>query len=282
METKPFYMAAYDTESVNCIKGVRSIVKQHLKYNVTATFFIVGELLEDKLWASEIKGLLDNPLFDVQSHTYTHYPVFPIDNSVPSPAHKQKVLDEIKKTNDIIEKVFNKKVIGFRPPGGYADGLGRSLWLLNGLWYEGIQFISSQLTGPNNTVPAPLANPYWNETDVLRPLLELPGHDWHENILKGHNPGYVMWPPSVPWGYPVQKPKSAKEEFEVFKKGIDCVFNSGEYLYYSPIMHPWSIYRFNKEAETIRLILEYIKSIGMDDRKFVDVYRDIDNDEIEI
>ena len=64
----PLYLAAYDVESVRCIKGVRSIVKQHKKHGIPATFFMVGELLEDPAWAAEAQELLNNPLFEVQSH----------------------------------------------------------------------------------------------------------------------------------------------------------------------------------------------------------------------
>ena len=282
MNEKPFYIAAYDTESVMCLEGVRAITMQHLKYNVPATFFVVGELLEDKTFASEMKSLLDNPLFDVQSHTYTHFSVIPRDGSTPDEAFKQRVFDEIKRTNDILQNTFNKKIIGFRTPCGYHDGLGRNKWLLNKLWYEGIRFISSQLVGPGTTVPAPLSNPYWNETDILRPLLELPGHGWHDNVVKGYNHVDLSWPPIFPWGYPTNKPSSPSDLFNIHKHEIDYVFNGEKYMYYSPIMHPWSIHRFNENAETINLLLKYIIDIGMEGRKFSDVYKDIKERKIKI
>ena len=279
----PFYLAAYDTESVRCIKGVRAIVRQHLKYQVPATFFVVGELLEDEDWAAEAKELLSDPSFDVQSHTYTHRAVFPSPyEREPDAGYKEAVVDEIKKANTIIEKVFGKKPIGYRPPGGYEDGLGRAGWLLNALWREGIRFISSQLAGPGHTYPTPLCNPYWNETDVLRPLLELPAYGWHDNALKGYQRFGASWPPVLPWGYPTHAVTTPEEEFDVHKKGIDYILEDGGYLYYSPVMHPWSTYRFNKDAETLGLLLAYVREMDMPCKLYADVYREIESGGITI
>jgi len=249
---------------------------------VPATFFLVGELLEDPDWAAEAKDLLSYPLFDVQSHTYTHIPVIPLDLSTPDIAYQNHVADEIKKTNAIIEKVFGTEVIGFRTPGGYENGLGTAAWLIHALWRSGIRYSSSQLTGPGCTNPSPLAKPYWNETDILHPILELPACDWHDNALKGFNRVPIQWPPLLPWGYPTREPTTPQEEFEVYKQGIDYVFSGTEYLYYSPIMHPWSVYRFNHNADTIGLILSYVKELGMECRKFSDIFDDIDSERIVI
>ncbi len=266
------YLAAYDTESIRCIHGVRAIVAQHLKYNAPATFFIVGELLEDKRWAEEIKELMDSPLFEVASHSYTHIIVKP-HKSFQNEAPEQSFLrDQIVKTNERLKETFGCDIVGFRTPCGFYEGLKGNTEILRELWDSGIRYVSSMLMGRGDTVPALLKQPfYYDSEDILRPLLELPGHDWHDNVLKGYNFCPITWPPELPWGYPKAPPSTPQEEFAVYKKGLDYAVEN-HLTYYSPIFHPWSVYRFNSDAETIGLLLEYAQSKNMECANFFQMY----------
>lgn len=40
------YIAAYDTESPNCLAACRKIVDVHRRHDMPATFFITGQTLE--------------------------------------------------------------------------------------------------------------------------------------------------------------------------------------------------------------------------------------------
>lgn len=270
------YVAAYDTESLRCINGVRSIVKQHKKHNAPATFFLVGELLEHKEIAHELRELLDDPLFEVGSHTQTHELVKvhkAYNNGAPGFA---MLIEQITKSISIIENTFGKPVVGFRTPCGFYDGIKGEAALLRLLWDNGIRYVSSKLMGRGDTVPSELSEPYWYEEDILRPILELPGHDWHDNVLKGYNFCPTAWPPSLPWGYPERPPQTPEEEASIYFKGIDYAVEHS-YTYYSPVLHPWSVYRFNKDAETIGLLLEHAAekrmkpmNFGMQYRQFVE------------
>ena len=51
---KTSYMASYDTESIRCLEGLRSILRHHRELDIPATIFVTGELLEDKSWAGGI------------------------------------------------------------------------------------------------------------------------------------------------------------------------------------------------------------------------------------
>lgn len=83
---------------------ILDILKQ---YNIKATFFVVGEnveAMEEKLLRAAEEG------HEIGNHTYTHKFITKIsENSLKS---------EIKKTEDIIEKVTGQKPKLFRPPGG--------------------------------------------------------------------------------------------------------------------------------------------------------------------
>ena len=64
------YIAAYDTESPRCLAACRTIVEMHRKHAMPATFFITGKTLEAD--PEEYRRLLDDPLFEIASHTYSH------------------------------------------------------------------------------------------------------------------------------------------------------------------------------------------------------------------
>ena len=69
-----FFVSAYDTEFIrdpnHSLKAVETITEIHRGHDAPATFFIVGRLLEKA--GERFRTLLEEKLFDVQSHTYTH------------------------------------------------------------------------------------------------------------------------------------------------------------------------------------------------------------------
>ena len=69
-KTQTRYIAAYDTESAACLEACRKIVEVHKRFKMPATFFIVGKVLDAN--SSEYRKLLDDPLFEIASHTYSH------------------------------------------------------------------------------------------------------------------------------------------------------------------------------------------------------------------
>jgi peptidoglycan/xylan/chitin deacetylase (PgdA/CDA1 family) len=257
------YVAAYDTESLRCINGVRSIVKQHKKHNAPATFFIVGELLTHKEISEELAVLLDDPLFEIGSHTFSHELMKQhkfYNNLAPD---SSLLKEQIEKTNELIKATFKCNIVGFRTPCGFYNGIKGEHVLQRLLWENGIRYVSSKLMGRGDTVPSELSEPFWyDEDDILRPLLELPAHDWHDNVLKGYNFCPVAWPPSLPWGYPERPPKTPQEEAAIYQKGISYAIQVNA-TYYSPVLHPWSTYRFNRDAETIELLLSFAETNGM-------------------
>jgi peptidoglycan/xylan/chitin deacetylase (PgdA/CDA1 family) len=259
---KTAYIAAYDLENeVLSPAALEVIADVHARHDVPATFFVVGRLLEVNPGKYEV--LRDEELFDVESHTYSHGL---LKNSV---VHGEGVsLDvvetEVARAGELLSSTFNREIIGLRTPCGFYRGLQGRKDVLEVLWRNGIRFVSSDLRGRLDTLPAPFTQPYWYKEDGFPQLLELPGHDWHDNVLKGYGAVPAFWPPIFPWGLPRNPPETPEEEFEkVYRHSIDYAIEQ-DLTYYSPIMHPWSIYRFNKEAKTIDLILSHAKKRGME------------------
>jgi peptidoglycan/xylan/chitin deacetylase (PgdA/CDA1 family) len=80
-------------------------------YNAKATFFCTGKQIEQH--QNIIKSIISNG-HTLGNHSYSHSPYFDFYG-------KQKVITEIKKTNDLIESIIGKKMNLFRPPYGVTN-----------------------------------------------------------------------------------------------------------------------------------------------------------------
>jgi len=269
------YVPVYDVEYLQdveySLRALESVVKVHRRMRAPATFCICGKLLENA--GPRYAELLRDDLFDVHSHTYTHVRLKRTSDTEPPPDMRLARV-EIELTAALLERHLGVREPGLRTPGGFYRGLQGATELLALLEELHVPFVSSDARGPQETIPAPLTEPYWYDDDGFPGLLELPAHDWHENVLKGHSPVPCAWPPLLPWGYPSQAPRTPEEEFEVYRKGLHGAAERGM-TYYSPPMHPWSIYRFNPEARTVALILEEVARIGMPITTFSAIHREL-------
>ena len=178
------YIAAYDTESPACLAACRKIVEVHKRFAMPATFFIVGRTLDAH--PAEYRELLDHPLFEVATHTYSHRMLR--DNVFCGPAiSMEERRKEIFKGKEAVERVFERPCIGLRPGCGFDNALKGEPTVLELLQEAGIRYVSSLLWGPDYSLPALLTEPFSYEEDGFPDLWELPGHGWHENLLKDHN-----------------------------------------------------------------------------------------------
>ncbi len=83
------------------------------KYNATATFFMIGEnIVNNKSLAKRII----NEGHVIGNHTYSHKNIFPV-------LDRHKMVNEITKTQELIEDISNSKTRYFRPPFGVTNPL---------------------------------------------------------------------------------------------------------------------------------------------------------------
>ena len=266
-----FYVAAYDTEAVypwwekerrgengfsyapdsvdEFLAGVRAVAEAHLEREIPASFFLVAKMIE--LAGPELRSILDSPLFDIQSHTFTHPGLIGLDEDAP------RLKYELMDSQKLIEDTFGRPVNGLTAPGGYPSGFSGHPRVLEAVWEAGYRYSRSVGTGPDGTMPAPLNLPFWYTQDGFPDLLETPSHAWHDNILTGQ-PGRVHWPPILPWPYPAVMPNDAKGVYEAYAPGIDYCTDQN-LIYYMPIFHPWSIYRIDEQAGQIALLLAHAR-----------------------
>ncbi|MEN6337042.1 MAG: polysaccharide deacetylase family protein, partial [Phycisphaerales bacterium] len=214
--SRTLYIAAYDTESPNCLAACRKIVEVHKRLEMPATFFLVGRTLEAN--AAEYKALLSDPLFEVASHTWSHKLLR--DNAMcgraVSPEEKR---EEIFKGKALIEQVFERPCVGLRPAVGFDNALRGAADVLTLAHEAGYQYVSSFLWGPDCSMPALIEAPFHYGSDGFAGLWELPGHGWHENLLKNHNnwgpKRLTLWPSPMPEAIPTAFVKTPDDEFQV-------------------------------------------------------------------
>ncbi len=268
-----FYIAAYDTEAIypwwelgdvpysaglykqvvrydgprldECLAGIRAVAEVHLERNQPATFFIVAKLLERA--APQMRDILDHPLFDLQCHTFTH------ENLLEIAHDRQALTYELVDAKKLIEDTFGRAVIGLTTPGAFPQGLIGQESVLEIVWEAGYRYVRSLGKGPQDSLPAPLTQPFWHAQDGYPDLLEVPLHAWHDNVLTGQ-PFLVYWPPILPWPYPEKAAETGREVYDAYAPGIDYIAEQ-KLLAYTPCLHPWSIYRVSQQAEQIDLLL---------------------------
>src|SRR5690606_31841787 len=97
------FIANYDTESASCLEHLESIVNMHIKHKVPATFFIVSDILNTSNKNRVVK-LLDNPLFEIGSHSKSHNLILPHPLNPKTGDPRVELIDSKKRLEDIFGK----------------------------------------------------------------------------------------------------------------------------------------------------------------------------------
>ncbi len=261
------FIAAYDTEMAGaCLSACGPIRDVHAAYDFPATFFIVGQRLEEE--GRAYRSLLgDVPTFEIASHTYSHRMLrdHPFCGPAPSPEAR---LQELRLGREWVEQTFDRPCRGLRPGCGFAEGLRGDAWLLRHVIATGFQYVSSILWGPETTLPALLVGPSTYAEDGFPALWELPGHGWHENLLKGHNltdrvQRILAWPPQLPEAIPSRPVTTPEEEFAIHRIFVTRAVELG-LPYVSLIWHPWSLQRFDPDMRMLKLLFAFVQESGLE------------------
>ena len=274
-QTETRYIAAYDTESPACLAACRKIVEVHKRFEMPATFFILGKTLEAN--PAEYRKLLDDPLFEIASHTYTHQMLRDNDfcgSAVPMDERRT----EIFKGKEAVERIFERPCIGMRPGCGFDNALRGEPEVLELVQEAGFQYVSSLAWGPDYSLPALLCEPFNYGAEGFPNIWELPGHGWHENLLKNHNRWgprrLTLWPPPFPEAIPDGFVKTAMEEFEVNRVFLDKALETGK-SFVSLIWHPWSLAKFDPEMKMLELTFAYVRRLRPRPCTYAELYEHI-------
>ncbi|MHC4640938.1 MAG: polysaccharide deacetylase family protein [Planctomycetota bacterium] len=272
-QIKTRYIAAYDTESPACLSACHKIVEVHKRFKMPATFFIVGKVLNAN--PAEYRKLLDDPLFEIASHTYTHQMLRDNDFCGPAVSMKERQ-KEIFKGKEIVERVFERDCIGLRPGCGFDNGFRGEPKVLALLKEAGFQYVSSLLWGPDYSMPALLREPFNYKAEGYADIWELPGHGWHENLLKNHNRWgprrLTLWPPPFPEAIPNSFCKSPKDEFDVNRVFLDKALVTDK-TFVSLIWHPWSLAKFDPEMKMLEMTFTHVRALGLKPCTYAQLYK---------
>ncbi|MHC4461817.1 MAG: polysaccharide deacetylase family protein [Planctomycetota bacterium] len=262
-QTGTRYIAAYDVESPACLAACRKIVEVHRRFEMPATFFILGKILDAK--PAEYRKLLDDPLFEIASHTYTHQMLRDNDfcGSAVSMEERRK---EIFKGKEAVERIFERPCIGMRPGCGFDNGFRDEPKVLALIKEAGFQYVSSLAWGPDYSLPALLREPFNYDAEGFPDIWELPAHGWHENLLKNHQRWgprrLTLWPPPFPEAIPDGFCETPKDEFEVNKVFLDKALERGK-VFVSLIWHPWSLGKFDMDMKMLELTFSHVRGTGL-------------------
>jgi peptidoglycan/xylan/chitin deacetylase (PgdA/CDA1 family) len=269
------YIAAYDTESPTCLEACRAIVEVHRKHRMPATFFLVGRTLEAN--AGEYRRLLDDPLFEIASHTWSHRMLR--DNPFCGPAVSDVAIrEEILRGKELVESVFQRPCLGLRPGCCFVDGLRGAPNVLQVVREAGLKYVSSQAWGPDFSLPAPLNQPFTYADDGFPELCELPCHGWHENLLKNNNRmgprRLTLWPPLLPEAVPPGFITTPEEEVAI--NGVFLRKASAEKLrFVSLIWHPWSLWRFDPAMRMLDLMFTLVRELGLGCTTYAELWKEV-------
>lgn len=265
------YIAAYDTESLDgCLPAVEQLVALHRRYEIPATFFIVGTLLERD--GKRYRELLDDPLFDVQTHSWSHQMLR------DSPQHGPAVpLDqvefEIAEGKRRVEDVLERQCLGMRPGCGFEDGFAGAPQVLALLRKHGIKFVSADLRGPLGSIPNDMAQAYRYEADGYEDIWEIPGHGWHDNVLKWG--ALTTWfPPLYDFALPTRLPKTVVEVFAQEGRWLEHAVET-ELPFVSLVQHPWSIAKMDAGMAPTELLLVRARQLGMQFTTYLDYWKEL-------
>jgi peptidoglycan/xylan/chitin deacetylase (PgdA/CDA1 family) len=283
------YIASYDTERHSakspppmCLEACRAIVAMHKKHQMPATFFIVGKALESA--PEEYRRLLDDPLFEIASHTYSHRMLKdnPICGKQIPPEDRR---EEIYRAKEVIDKVFKgRNCIGLRPGCSFVDGLKSAADVVKLVKDSGHQYVSSVAWGPDFTLPAPLNQAFTYAEEGFPEIAEYPCHGWHENLLKGNNRAFgsqfakpmrvLSFPPLYPEAVPPGFVKTPEEEFHWNNKVFIDRAVKDKLDYVTLIWHPWSLAWFDPEMKMLDLTFCYVKEQGLKAMTFEQLHKE--------
>lgn len=110
--------------------AVKPLLEQLDKYNVSATFFVVGEVAEKH---PELIEKIYDEGHEIASHGYSHKRLHELG--------KEKFEDNIRKSANILESIIKERIIGFRAPSYSIDR--DTIWALDILENVGYKYDSS-------------------------------------------------------------------------------------------------------------------------------------------
>jgi peptidoglycan/xylan/chitin deacetylase (PgdA/CDA1 family) len=181
----PQYRVAFEDGCT--ARALEVMTAVHADVGVPGTLFICGKTLLESLDA--VREAHATGLFDVQQHTYSHYPfrdvVYSPDGApalgVPTPP-AVALREEVEITSRLIHKHLRTECVGIRTPFGYYRGLRGLPDRLRLLHDAGIRYVTSWGRDEHDRCPTPWVQPFTYADEGFPDILELPFQFWLDAI----------------------------------------------------------------------------------------------------
>lgn len=241
---------------------LRVMTRVHEELQIPSTLFVLGRVVEQQ--AYRLRPLVQNPLFDIQQHGYSHQPlktyVTDLRDMAPEELDRIKELgvrpglsihrglslpairEEITTTQRLLRERLGVDNIGLTCPFCYYQGLLDRPDVTELLYTHGIRYVRSWGRNHLGWSPTPLREqPFFYDLHGHPDLLEFPIQGWQD----------VIWRAQYGWddidGY-VQMLKETLDE---------VIANEWEW---SLLSHDWSSIKADPEMTGLRRFFEYAKA----------------------
>jgi peptidoglycan/xylan/chitin deacetylase (PgdA/CDA1 family) len=245
-------LVGYDVEAMGPDETVEFLARAaalHRELGAAATFFPTGLTLEGQ--AATFRELDRDPLFEVETHTYTHERLTALaerrpegDTFLPaaSPAALARSLDQ---TARVARSVLGRANRGMTAPYGVYRGLVHRADLLEQLHALGVRFVRSYSRNADDWQPVPFdVQPFWYALQGYPDMLEIPIQGWQD----------VLWREANGWddlaGYRA-----------LVDRELDLV--SSRDLVWSYCGHDWGSLRADPDLTLLRHLLEGARRRGI-------------------
>lgn len=250
------------------IKGIKTIFKSHVKFNVPFTLFALGKVLEVQEQVENCCRLIDKYNFgsyvDIQQHAYSHTPFL----KLPSKDKKlsaDEAVAEIENTKKLLKSNFKRECVGLRPPYGHFEGLQRNPALMAKIAKCGIKFISSDLRNQEDQFPPEwtdstgnVRQPYWYNVEEYS-VLEIPTQGNSDNLYRGVSK------------YVKTKPLNSYEILDIHVENLKKALKDN--LVYVPLFHVWVVGRYDEEGEVISGLLNFASRNDIKIMSYIDLWK---------
>lgn len=256
-------LIGYDVENVGdrevTAAFLRTAKSLHNELSAPCSLFIVGKVIEAN--EKDLAVVADDPLFDFQSHTYSHVLLKTVcmDDGekvqIVRGGSLEQLVEEIRLPVVLLREKFGKACLGLTGPWGYYRGLSDRPDLLSLLHLAGIRFTRTWARDEKDFQPVAFeTQPFWYEPQGFPDILEFPVQGWQD----------VHW-----------KMKHGWEDIEGYTNHVlECLdYVAAQDLTWCYGTHDWSSTRNDPEMTVLRALIEGARGKGMEILSYLDYYR---------
>ncbi|MFN7952573.1 MAG: polysaccharide deacetylase family protein [bacterium] len=245
-------LVGYDVEASgldDTAEFLRKAAAIHRAARAPATFFPTGWTLEHA--AAPFRALEADPLFEVESHTYTHERLKPLVERSPAgtrflaAAESAAIEHSLERSVAAVRSVLGRAPSGITIPYGAHRGLADRPDLLASLDRAGFVFVRSYARNADDWQPVDFdVQPRWYALQGFPRILEIPIQGWQD----------ALWRETHGWDDVAGYRRLLDEELAIV---------ASRNRVWSYCAHDWSSLRGDPELELVRHLLARAAALGI-------------------